>query len=152
MFWFVFRLNVQFVFIAVVLSLFYILSYFYFTVILFCFICSPLSTVPLQRNQCYPHLIQSRAFSGFQCSSARVAMCPDESLLSVGWNVGVVFTFTTVELRHLLLFIQLAGSATYFIWCWVLLPNTSEVIFGGLRTSLPFETLCFEIKSGLPMR
>jgi len=38
-----FRLNIQFVFIAVILSLFYIL--FLFTVILFCFICSPLSTV-----------------------------------------------------------------------------------------------------------
>jgi len=84
MFWFVFRLNVQFVFIAVILPLFYILSYFYFTVILFCFICSPLSTVPFPRNQYYHHVIQSRAFSGFQCFPARVVICPDESLLLVG--------------------------------------------------------------------
>ena len=105
MFWFVFRLNVQFVFIAVILLLFYILFHFYFTVILFCFICSPLSTVPLQRNQCYHHVIQSRAFNGFQCFPARFAFCPGESLLLVGWNVGIVFTFTTVE-RRLLLFIH----------------------------------------------
>jgi len=85
------------------LSLFFILSYFYFTVILFCFICSPLSTVPLERNQCYHHVIQSRAFSGFRCFPAGVANCHDESLLLVGWNVGVVFTFITVEVRLLLL-------------------------------------------------
>ena len=97
-----FRLNVQFVFIAVILSLFYILFYVYFTVILFCFICSPLSTAPLQRNQCHPHVIQSCACSGFQCFPARVAICPDESLLLVCWNAGVVFTFTKVEQRLLL--------------------------------------------------
>jgi len=97
-----FRLNAQFVFIAVILSPFYILSYFTFAVILFRFICSHLSNLPLQRNQCYHHVIQSRAFSVFQCFPARVAICPDKSLLSVGWNVGVVFTFTTAERRLLL--------------------------------------------------
>ena len=81
---------------------FYLFILFYLAVILFRFIGSPLSNVPLQRNQCYHHVIQSHAFSGFQCFPARVASCPDESLLSVGWNVGVVFTFTTVERRLLL--------------------------------------------------
>jgi len=101
-----FRLNAQFVFIAVILSPFYILLIvvFYLAVISFRFICSPLSNVPLQRNLCYHYVIQSHAFSGFQCSPARVAIYPDESLLSVGWNVGVVFTFTTVKRRLLLLF------------------------------------------------
>ena len=99
----IFRLNAQFVFIVVILSPFYLFILFYLAVILFRFICSPLSNVLLQRNQCYLHVIQSHAFNGFQCFPARVAICPDESLLSVGWNVGVVFTFTTVERRLLLL-------------------------------------------------
>ena len=81
-----FRLNAQFVFIAVILSPFYILLFilFYLAVMLFRFICSPLSNVLLQRNLCYHHVIQSHTFSVFQCSPARVAICPDESLLSVG--------------------------------------------------------------------
>jgi len=32
-----------------------------------------------------------RAFSEFYCSPVRVAIRPDESLLLVGWNVGVAF-------------------------------------------------------------
>jgi len=79
-----FRLNAQFVFIAVILSPFYLFILSYLAVILFRFICSPLSNVPLQLNQCYHHVIQSHAFSGFQFSPSRVAICPDESLLSVG--------------------------------------------------------------------
>ena len=62
--------------------------------------------MPLQRNQCYHHVIQSHAFSGFQCFPARVAICPDESLLLVSWKVGVVFSFATVELRLLLCWIK----------------------------------------------
>ena len=75
----IFRLNAQFVLL--------LLFYFYLfnlAVILFHFICSPLSNVPLQRNQCYHHVTQSHAFSGFQCSPARVVICPDACLLSVG--------------------------------------------------------------------
>ena len=95
--------------VKVILSPFYLFILFYLAVILYRFICSPLSNVPFQRNQCYHHVIQSHAFSGFQCSPARVAICPDESLLSVGWNVGVVFTFTTVE-RRLLLYLHLVSG------------------------------------------
>jgi len=78
-----FRLNVVSFYCCYFIP-FYILSCFYFTVILFCSICSLLSTVPLKRNHCYHHVIQSRAFSGFQYFPARVAICPDESLLLVG--------------------------------------------------------------------
>jgi len=45
-----FRLNAQFVFIAVILSPFYLFILFYLAVILFLFICSPSSNAPLQRN------------------------------------------------------------------------------------------------------
>jgi len=80
----------------------YFTFYFYFTVFY-----SALSVLPYLL--CLFNVISvittscNRAFSGFQCFPVRVAICPDESLLLVGWNVGVVFTFTTVERRLLLL-------------------------------------------------
>jgi len=96
-----FRPNVQFVFIAVILSLFT----FYLISILLLFY-SALYVPPYLL--CLFNVISvittssNHAFSGFQCFPARVTICPDESLLLVGGNVGVVFTFTTVELRLLL--------------------------------------------------
>ena len=54
-------------------------------------------------------------FNASLLESPFLHICPDESLLSVGWKVGVVFTFTTVERRLLSLFVLLAGSAT----CWL---------------------------------
>ena len=123
------------------LLLFYLFILFYLAVILFCFICSPLSNVPLQRNQCYHHVIHSHVFSGFQCSLARVAICPDKSLLSVGWNVGVVFTFTTVERTLLLLFVLLAGSATEFYTFYFY----SWLIYKDQLLSMVFERVSFLI-------
>jgi len=42
--------------------------------------------------------MQSSVLGEFYCSPVLVAIRPDESLLLVGWNVGVVFkNFTTVE-------------------------------------------------------
>jgi len=73
-------------------------SLFFTAVTLFySIICTPLFTVPFHCSfssyQCYHHVIQSRAFSEFYCSPVRVAIRPDESLLLVGWKVGVFSTF-----------------------------------------------------------
>jgi len=120
-----FRLNTVCFYCCYFISILHFIL-FYLAVILFRFICSPLSNVPLQHNQCYHHVIQSCAFSGFQCFHARVAICPDESLLSVGWNVGVVFTFTTVERRLLLMWFKVANKPSDKI-ILTMSPNFSQM-------------------------
>ena len=64
------------------------LMYSFLLLLFYSIICTPLSTVAFQGSyQCYHYVIQLRTFSKIYRSPVRVTIHPDESLLSVGWNV-----------------------------------------------------------------